>query len=129
MIGFENSPKSGHRVWSRTLGAVVVALALTACGGESLEAQVAAAAAEGDFTKVIGLWDPLAADGDVHAMLEIAALYESGPASIQGYSKAAKTCRQAADLGDSTAMISLGMLYENALGVDRDMDEALALYT
>jgi len=129
MIGFENSPKSGHGVWPRALGSVVMALALTACGGESLEAQVAAAAAEGDFTKVIGLWDPLAADGDVHAMLEIAALYESGPASIQDYSKAAETYRQAADLGDSAAMISLGMLYENALGVDRDMDEALALYT
>lgn len=129
MIGSENMPTFDRRDWPRTLGAAILALALTACGAESLEAQVAAAAAKGDFTKVIGLWEPLAGEGDVQAMMEIAALYEFGPASVQDYSKAAELYRQAADLGDTTAMIGLGILYENAQGVERDMDEALALYT
>jgi hypothetical protein len=79
MIGSENSPISGHRVWPRTLGAVVLALALTACGGESLEAQVAAAVAEGDFTKVVGLWEPLAAkDGHAGSQFRMDVLYRTG---------------------------------------------------
>ncbi len=128
MIGSAFLQTVGRQILPRSLGALVLSLVLTACGGESLEAQVAEATAEGDFIKVISLWEPLAAEGDVHALLQMAALYQSGPTSIQDYSKAVETYRRAADLGDSTAMVGLGMLYENALGVDRDMDEALALY-
>ncbi len=118
---------------SNQLAAVIVGgvlvLALAACESESFEAQVAAAEAAGDFGTVIELWGPRADEGDIQAIREIAALYESGPASFQDFALAAAFYSRGDALGDSAAMVGLGALYENALGVDRDMDKALALYT
>ncbi|MBT3396755.1 MAG: sel1 repeat family protein, partial [Alphaproteobacteria bacterium] len=111
MADLMNATRSGRRMWPGVFTWVVLALALAGCGGESLEAQVAAAEAEGEFTKAIGLWEPLAAEGDVQAIMEIAALYEAGPPAVQDFAKAAETYRQAADLGVPSAMVGLGMLY------------------
>jgi TPR repeat protein len=109
--------------------AALVAVGLGACEGEDFQAQVAAAEEAKDYTTVIALWRTRADGGDTNAILEIAALYETGPEAIQDFSLAAEAFAQAVDLGDTTAMVRLGELYERGQGIDQDVERAIALYT
>jgi len=118
------------RFWTMVALAAVVALGLGACQGEGegFQAQVAAAEEANDYTTVIALWRTRADSGDTAAILEIAALYETGPEAIQDFSLAAESYAQAVDLGNATAMVRLGELYERGQGVDRDVEQARLLY-
>jgi TPR repeat protein len=130
MIHPDKSRNTAPHVWPRMGLAVLLVLGLSACEGEgeNFQAQVAAAEAANDFPTVIALWGTRADGGDTKAILEIAALYETGPEAIQDFSLAAESYAQAVNLGNATAMARLGGLYERGQGVDRDLEQARLLY-
>jgi len=128
MIRSDISKDTASVFWAMALAALV-ALGLGACEGEDFQAQVAAAEEAKDYTTVIALWQTRADGGDTDAILEIAALYETGPQTIQDLSLAVNFYAQAVELGDTTAMVHLGELYERGQGISRDVENAAALYS
>lgn len=66
---------------------------------------------------------------DVRAQHDLAALYSTGKSDVTlDYTKAAFWFREAARGGLANARYNLGVLYQQGLGVEKDMDMALAWY-
>ena len=69
-----------------------------------------------------------AADGDVRAQFEIAAIYTEGRAVPQDYKAAATWYERAAAQGFAPAEYRLGSLYESGNGVTKDLNNARLWY-
>ncbi|WP_055048035.1 peptidoglycan-binding protein [Devosia sp. A16] len=69
-----------------------------------------------------------AANGDVRAQFEVAAIYMEGRAVPQDLKAAAIWYERAAGQGFAPAQYRLGNLYENGRGVDRDLAQARLWY-
>jgi localization factor PodJL len=69
-----------------------------------------------------------AADGDVRAQFEVAAIFSEGRAVPQDYKAAAAWYERAAAQGFAPAQYRLGSLYENGNGVDKNLDTAKLWY-
>ena len=69
-----------------------------------------------------------AANGDVRAQFEVAAIYTEGRAVPQDYKAAAVWYERAAAAGFAPAQYRLGSLYENGNGVDKNLETARLWY-
>ena len=69
-----------------------------------------------------------AADGDVRAQFEVAAIFTEGRAVPQDYKAAAVWYERAAAAGFAPAQYRLGALYESGDGVDKDAETAKLWY-
>jgi TPR repeat protein len=65
--------------------------------------------------------------GDPAAKDELAAMYESGFGVARNFSRAKRLYQDAADHGYGPAMVNLGLLYIEAVGVTRDDVQGYAL--
>jgi TPR repeat protein len=62
------------------------------------------------------------------AMANLAQLYASGKGVLQDYGEAVKWYRRAVEKGKFAGRYGLGLLYEQGLGVPRDLKKAMELY-
>ena len=92
-----------------------------------------------NFNKALGEYKKLAALGDANAMRNVGALYESldsipnissfiGSDDLRDYEEAMKWFKKAADRGCPVAQRSVGKMYENGRGVQKDCGEAMKWY-
>ena len=73
-------------------------------------------------------WMPSAQAGDKVAQTYVGEIMEKGSGGVPNYAGAAAWYRKAADQGYARALINLGFLYEQGLGVTKDPVAALDLY-
>jgi hypothetical protein len=77
----------------------------------------------------LSVWLPMAKEGDKEAQTYVGEIYEKGiGGSAPDYVSAAHWYQKAAAQAYPRAMINLGFLYEQGLGVKKDMQAALSLY-
>ena len=77
-----------------------------------------------NLVRSIGLFRPLADQGDAWAQNNLGLLYELGQGVPQDYAQAVKWYRLAADQDDAWAQNMLGGMYELGQGVPKDDVEA-----
>jgi hypothetical protein len=76
----------------------------------------------------LGIWLPLAQQGDASAQTYVGEIYEKGLGIPADYAAAAQWYRKAAEQGSVPAAINLGSLYAQGLGVPKDPQQALSWY-
>ncbi|HTR88333.1 MAG TPA: tetratricopeptide repeat protein [Reyranella sp.] len=96
--------------------ALFIALLLVASSAfaQSLEERMRTAAGayeHKDFATAIGLWRPLAEQGNAEAQTLLGAMYWSGEGVSRDHNEAAKWYRKAADQGYARAQNDLGFMY------------------
>ena len=77
-----------------------------------------------NFARSIGLFRPLADQGDAWAQIMLGIMYVSGQGVPKDAAQAAKWFRLAADQGDAGAQHNLGDMYEFGRGVPQDYVDA-----
>jgi len=85
--------------------------ALRGRSGEADKSDLDRAIERGDFAKAAAILRPLAENGNVHAQLRFADLYERGQGVAQNFVEATRWVRSAADLGSVPAQARLGEIY------------------
>src|SRR5499427_2460187 len=73
-----------------------------------------------DYATAIGLWRPLADQGEVDAQYNLGVMYDKGQGVTRDYALAVSWFRKAADQGFAPAQLSLGVMYENGWGVTQN---------
>jgi TPR repeat protein len=102
--------------------ALVIALLLVAssASAQSLEERMRTAAGayeHKDFATAIGIWRPLAEQGNAEAETLLGAMYWSGEGVSRDHHEAAKWYQKAADQGYARAQNDLGFMYGFGEGV------------
>ena len=77
-----------------------------------------------NFVRSIGLFRPLADQGDADAQTTLGIMYQAGHGVPKDDAQAVKWHRLSADQGYARAQYHLGGMYENGLGVPKDAVEA-----
>lgn len=107
-------------------GLTVCQLAQPAAAGQLEDGQ--AAYDKSDYVTALGIWRPLADQGNAAAQYNLGTMYLNGIGVPQDYAEAMKWYRLAADQGLAFAQNNLGIMYEQGLGVPKDYAEALKLF-
>lgn len=81
-----------------------------------------------NLSSALGVWLPLAQEGDAQAQTFVGEIFEKGLGVAPDYAAAALWYRKAADQNHARAQINLGHLYEKGLGVGKDPVAALNWY-
>lgn len=81
-----------------------------------------------DYAKAMQQYQKAAAQGNVQAEKNIAALYMNGQGVPKDYSEALKWDLKAAAQGDAAAQCSVGLFYDMGLGLPQDYQEAMNWY-
>lgn len=104
--------------------AFMIVAALTfgadAAAGQSVQDGEQAAMA-GQYVEAKDIWETV---GDAASLRNLGALYLSGVLGSADYAQALTYFQQAADWGDTQAMLGIGFIYKNGLGVDANNDLA-----
>lgn len=100
--------------------AVVVAILFCAGSAWADYADGWAAYQRGDYDAALGVWLPLAEQGDVDAQFILAYFHERGEGVPQNGAEAVKWYRRAAEQGFAGAQHNLGAAYEKGRGVPED---------
>jgi len=87
-----------------------------------------AAYQRGDYGAALGLWKPLAEQGDASAQKNLGDMYRFGQGVPWDNIEAVKWFRKAADQGLAQAQDSLGYMYQFGHGLDKDYAEAFRWY-
>jgi TPR repeat protein len=109
-----------------TLTALLVAIGGAAVAGPLEDAAVAYQ--RGDYATALGLWRPLAKQGDADAQFYLGVLYESGQGVLRNDAEAIKWYRKAAEQDDAVAQFNLGIMYAKGEGVPQNDGEAAHWY-
>lgn len=80
------------------------------------------------FSSVAKMWLPEAQGGNPKAQAYMGEIYEKGVNGTPDYQSAAMWYQKAVDQGYTPAMLNLGNLYEQGLGVVQDSTKAINLY-
>ena len=80
------------------------------------------------YKTALGVWLPLAEQGDPAAQTYVGEIFEKGLGVAPDHTAAAQWYRRAAERGYSRAAINLGQLYEQGLGVPKNPAQALSWY-
>ncbi len=80
------------------------------------------------FSSVAKMWLPEAQGGNPKAQAYMGEIYEKGINGTPDYQSAALWYQKAVDQGHTTAMLNLGNLYEQGLGVEQNSTKAINLY-
>jgi hypothetical protein len=80
------------------------------------------------FASVAKMWLPEAQGGNPKAQAYMGEIYEKGVNGTPDYQSAAMWYQKAVDQGYTPAMLNLGNLYEQGLGVVQDSTKAINLY-
>src|SRR5207302_1022097 len=80
------------------------------------------------YETALGLYRPLADQGNAVAQYTLGLMYANGQGVPQDYGEAAKWFRLAAEQGEATAQFNLGVLYHSGRGVSQNDAEALKWY-
>jgi hypothetical protein len=110
---------------------LTVSLMLVAIGGAAFAGPLEDAVAayrRGDYATALGLWHPLAEQGDAEAQFDLGVLYESGQGVLRNDAEAIKWYRKAAEQGDAVAQFNLGIMYAKGGGVLQNDGEAAHWY-
>lgn len=81
-----------------------------------------------NYQTALKVWMDGAMAGSAEAQNYVGEIYSKGLGTAPDYEMAALWFKKSADQGFKRAKINLGYLYEQGLGVDRDMTKALNLY-
>ena len=81
-----------------------------------------------NYQTALKVWMDSAMTGDVEAMNYVGEIYLKGLGTDPDYALAQTWFKKAADKGNNRAKINLGYMYEEGLGVPKDMTQALNLY-
>ena len=79
---------------------------------------------EGNYTKALSKWLPLAKQGDADAQFNLAMMYYHGEGVERDWKEAARLFRLAAEQGDALAQYNLGVMYHNGEGVFQDLEKS-----
>lgn len=79
-------------------------------------------------SSALNVWMSAAKEGDADAQNYVGEIYMGALGDESDYAQAAFWFQKAADQGHSSALLSLGSLYEQGLGVSKDTLKALNLY-
>ena len=82
----------------------------------------------GDYDKAMGLWKPLAEQGNADAQFNIGVMYDNGQGVEADPVKALTWYRRAADQGHVKALFNIGEAFRTGRGVDPSMREAVKWY-
>ena len=104
----------------RILVGVVLSLLLTGAAAAKPFQDGFAAYHRGDYATVLGLWRPLAEQGDVSVQYNLGNLYYEGRGVPQDDAEAVKWYRLAAEQGLAQAQYNLGFMYQQGEGVPQD---------
>jgi hypothetical protein len=110
---------------------LTVSLMLVAIGGAAFAGPLEDAVAayrRGDYATALGLWHPLAEQGDADAQFHLGVMYESGQGVLRNDVEAIKWYRKAAEQGDAVAQFNLGIMYSKGEGVPQNDGEAAHWY-
>jgi len=86
------------------------------------------AAQQGNFSKAISIWQPLAEQGDADAQYTLAWMFESGKGVTADLNKAIYWYKKSSQQGNLAAQYVLATLYEKGAGIAQDNKEALSYY-
>ena len=92
----------------------------SAAAAQSLEARMRTAAGayeRKDFATALGIWRPLAAEGNAEAQTLLAAMYWSGEGVPRDHAEAAKWYLRAAEKGYARAQNDIGFMYGFGEGI------------
>lgn len=87
------------------------------------------AASQGDYGTALRLLNPLAAEGNADAQVDLGKMYEIGQGVAKNEAEAARWYRKAADQGDAQAQYNLGIMYDFGQGVPQSSAEAARWYS
>ena len=79
----------------------------------------------GDYATALGVWRPLAEQGNAVAQSNLGAAYATGQGVSQDFSEAVKWFRLAAEQGNAFAQSRVGVAYATGQGVAQDESEAV----
>ncbi len=82
----------------------------------------------GDYQEAARIWQPLAAQGDAQAQLNLGTLYDFGQGVQMDVALAVKWYRAAATQGNQAAQFNLGMMYETGRGTPQHYADAALWY-
>lgn len=71
------------------------------------------------------IMDNLITDKELKAIKQLAMLYYVGDDFSQSYSEALRYFTEAAEMGDAHSQATVGYMYEQGLGTDKNMPEAI----
>jgi len=117
-----------HKPARMLLGALMAALVVVGTTVAGPVDDAAAAYKRGDYATAMGLFRPLAEEGDASAQVVVGFMYKRGQGVPQDYAAAVRWYRLAADQGDASAQADLGFMYELGQGVKQDYAEAVRWY-
>ena len=121
----------GARAWRAAVLGLAFALsdfsAPLAAGANPLT-EGFAAFENGETSRALEIWLPLARNGELLAQVYVGALYVSAGAGVADYPQALYWTRKAAERGNAAAQHNLAMFYERGIGIPRDFAQALAWY-
>jgi TPR repeat protein len=109
--------------------ALLLLLVLSAAAGAAragASEDALAAYGRGDYATAVGLWRPLAEQGDATAGFWLGACYDLGHGAPASLERAALWYRKAAERGHANAQHNLANLYERGQGVPADYALAAA---
>jgi TPR repeat protein len=86
------------------------------------------AAQQGNFSKAISIWQPLAEQGDADAQYTLAWMFESGKGVKADLDKAIYWYKKSSQQGNLAAQYVLATLYEKGAGVTQNSNEAFSYY-
>ena len=81
--------------------------------------------ARGDYVTALGIWKPLAEQGDAIAEKSLGRMYDTGRGVQQNSVEAAFWYRKAADQGNAFSQLMLGLMSYNGIGVAKDYGETM----
>ncbi len=113
----------------RTVVALVLALALAACGPSGDPETGAEAYDRGDYATALKEWRPLAEQGDAQAQALLGELYMRGEGVAPDNAEAAKWFHLAAEQVQAFAQYSLGVIYTYGVGAPRNYVQAHKWYS
>ena len=88
-----------------------------------------AAYERGDYAVALGIFSPLANEGDTRAEYGLGLIYANGRGAAQDYAASIKWFERAAAKGLADAQFSLGSRYYHGQGVAQDFNIAFGCFT
>jgi uncharacterized protein len=123
------------RQYAKLFHATLTALLMLAAAGVAVAGPLEDAKTayeRGDYATALGLWLPLANQGNAEAQHGLGNMYANGDGVPQDYGEAVKWDRKAADQGNAGAQNALGDWYEYGWGatwgIPKDKVEAVEWY-
>jgi hypothetical protein len=110
--------------WTLAVRILLLSVVLTTAGHGAEFAEGFYAYSEGDYETALGIWQPLAEEGDADSQFGMGLLHANGWGVPLDDAAALRWYELAADQGHAEAQYNIGVMYQNGWGVEPNDQEA-----